>query len=119
MQLALWMVSGLLALAMVAAGGMKLSTPRTKLMEKMKWATTWTDTNVKLLGLSEVLGGIGIIVPHATGILPVLTPVAAACLVVLMLGAVKTHLDREESPLAATVLALMGAFVAIGRSGVL
>lgn len=119
MQLALWIASGLLALAMSAAGGIELATPRTKLTEKMKWAKTWSDGNVKLLGLAEVCGGIGLIVPHTTGILPILTPVAAACIVVLMLGAVKIHLDLEESPVAPALLALLGVFIALGRSGVL
>ena len=50
MNLAIWIVSGLVAFAMFAAGGMKLATPRLKLAEKMKWAASWTDTNVKLLG---------------------------------------------------------------------
>ncbi len=118
MQLALWIASGLLAFAMLAAGGVKLATPRAKLMEKMKWAKTWSDGNVKLLGLAEVIGGIGLIVPQVTGILPILTPIAAACLVVLMLGAVKTHLDLEEPVAAPGVLALLGLFVALGRFGV-
>ena len=118
MDLALWIASGLLAFAMVAAGGLKLATPRVKLMEKMKWATTWSDGQVKLLGLAEVLGAIGVIVPHVTGVAPVLTPVAAGCLVVLMLGAVKTHVDLKVSPAPAAILALLGAFVALGRLGV-
>jgi DoxX-like family len=115
MNLALWIVQGLLAFAMVAAGAFKATTPRLKLAEKMHWAKTWTDTNVKLLGLAEVLGGIGLIVPGVTGILPVLTPVAAVCLAILMGGAVKTHLDLHEPPAPAAVLGLLCAFVVVGR----
>ena len=118
MQIALWIASGLLAFAMVGAGGFKLATPRVKLMEKMRWAKTWSDGNVKLLGLAEVLGGIGLIVPQATGVLPILTPIAAACLVVLMIGAVKTHVDLKEPAAPPAVLALLGVFVALGRFGV-
>ena len=118
MQLALWIASGVLAIAMLAAGGVKLATPRVKLMEKMKWTKTWSDGNVKLLGLAEVLGGIGLIVPQGTGILPILTPVAATCVAVLMIGAVKTHLDLEEPVAAPGLLALLGMFVALGRFGV-
>ena len=117
--MALWIASGLLAFAMLAAGGAKLAIPRLKLVEKMKWAATWSDSQVKLLGLAEVLGGIGVIVPYATGILPILTPIAALCLVVLMAGAVKTHLDLNESPAPPAVLAVIGLFVALGRFGVL
>jgi urea transporter len=118
MQTALWIASGLLALAMLGAGALKLVTPRVKLMDKMKWAQTWTDANVKLLGLAEVLGAIGLIVPQATGIAPILTPIAAVCLVVLMIGAVKTHLDLKEPAAPPAVLALLGVFVALGRFGV-
>ena len=119
MHLALWIASGLLAFAMIAAGLFKLVTPRVKLMEKLKWARTWSDGNVKLLGLAEVLGGIGLVVPPLTGILPVLAPIAALCLVVLMIGAVKTHLDLNEPPYPAAILALLGLFIALGRFGVL
>ena len=117
MGLAVWIVSGLLAFAMFGAGMMKITTPRTKLMEKMKWAATWTDTNVKLLGLAEVLGAVGLIVPVATGIVPVLTPVAALCLAVLMAGGVKTHLDLKESPAPPAVLLVLCLFVAAARFG--
>jgi hypothetical protein len=119
MQIALWVASGLLAFAMLAAGGFKLATPRVKLMEKLKWARTWSDRNVKLLGLAEVLGGIGLIVPWVTGFLPILTPIAAVCLVVLMVGAVKTHVDLKEPPFAPAILALLGIFIALGRFGVI
>lgn len=121
MSIALWIASGLLALAMVAAGGLKLAVPREKLLEKMSWAKTWTDERFKLLGLAEVLGGVGVVVPFATGIVPVLTPIAALCLVVLMLGAAKTHVDLGEAPRAAppVFLAALGVFVALGRFGLL
>lgn len=121
MNTALWIASGLLALATVAAGGVKLAVPREKLLDKMKWAATWSDGRFKLLGLAEVLGGVGLIVPWATGILPILTPIAAVCLVVLMVGAVKTHVDLKEAPMAGgpAVLAALGVFVALGRFGVI
>jgi hypothetical protein len=118
MHTALWIASGLLAFAMLGAGAMKLVTPRVKLSEKFKWAATWSDGNVKLLGLAEVLGGIGLIVPWITGILPILTPIAALCIVVLMIGAVKTHLDFKEPAAAPGILALLGVFIALGRFGV-
>lgn len=119
MDIVVWIASGLLAFAMVAAGGEKLVVPRLRLLTKMKFAKTWSDGPFKLLGLAEVLGGIGLIVPRVTGILPVLTPVAAVCLVVLMAGAVKTHVDLKESPAVPAILALLGIFVVLGRSGVL
>ena len=119
MNLALWIAQGLVAFAMLAAGAFKVATPRLKLAEKMKWAATWSDSNVKLLGLAEVLGGVGLVVPWLTGIMPILTPIAACGLVVIMAGAVKTHLDLKESPVPPAVLGLLCVFIAVGRFGVI
>lgn len=117
MKLALWIASGLLALTMVGAGGFKLAVPRVEFVETMKWAETWTDRNVKLLGVAEVLGGIGLVAPELTGIVPMLSPIAAACLAIVMIGAVKTHRDRKEPVVAPALLALLCLFVALGRLG--
>jgi hypothetical protein len=119
MNTALWVVQALLALAVLGTGALKVLVPRKKLAEKMKWARTWSDGNVKLLGLAEVLGAVGLMVPWATGIAPVLTPVAALCLLVLMGGAVKTHVSLHESAVLPAVLGAMCVFVALGRFGVL
>jgi hypothetical protein len=119
MDVALWIAQGLVAFAMLGAGGLKLITPRVKLAEKFKWAASWTDTNVKLLGLPEVFGAVGLTVPLLAGLLPILTPVAAVCLLILMAGAVKTHLDLKEPPITPAVLALLCLFVALGRFGIL
>jgi uncharacterized membrane protein len=119
MQIALWIASGLLAAAMLATGVMKLVTPRVELAKKFRWAATWSDANVKLLGLAETLGAIGLVVPIVTGILAVLAPIAALALTVLMLGAVKTHVDLHEPIVAPAILALLGVFVALARFGVL
>ena len=119
MDLILWILQGLLALAMFGAGTFKVVTPHAKLAEKMKWAVSWPPARVKLLGLAQVLGALGLVVPWATGILPVLTPVAACCLLVLMLGAIKTHVDLAEPVVAPAALAALALVVAVGRSGVL
>jgi uncharacterized membrane protein len=115
MHNALWVVQGIVALAFTMAGALKLFTPRLKLAEKMHWAKTWTDTNVKLLGLAEVLGAVGMIVPGLTGILPILTPIAGIALAILMVGAVKTHLDLKESALPAAIPGALALVVTVGR----
>jgi hypothetical protein len=115
MNIALWVVQGLLALVMVLTGALKVVQPREKLAEKFHWAKTWTDANVKLLGLAEVLGGVGLIVPGVTGILPVLTPVAAVCLAILMAGATKTHRDLGEPTVPTIILTALCLAVAVGR----
>jgi hypothetical protein len=119
MNTALWIAQGLLALAMFGAGAFKLSAPHAQLAEKMKWALTWSPGRVKLLGLAEVLGALGVVVPWATDIAPVLTPVAACCLLVLMVGAVKTHVDLKEPVAPPALFAALALFVALGRFGVL
>lgn len=115
MNLAIWIVQGLLAAMMLGAGMFKIITPRVKLAEKMHWAKTWTDGNVKLLGLAEVLGAAGLILPGLLHLLPVLTPIAGICLAILMAGAAKVHVDLKESPVPAVVPLLLAIFVAIGR----
>jgi hypothetical protein len=119
MNVALWILQGLLAFAMFGAGTFKLTTPHSKLAEKMKWAVTWPPARVKLLGLAQVVGAVGVVAPWATGIVPVLTPVAASCLLVLMLGAVKTHVDLKEPLFAPAMLSVLALVIALGRLGVL
>ena len=118
MNTVLWILQGLLAFAMLGAGTFKLTTPHATLAEKMTWAASWPPARVKLLGLAQVLGAVGLVVPWGTGILPVLTPVAACCLLVVMLGAVKTHLDRKEPFAAPAVLSVLTLVIALGRFGV-
>jgi hypothetical protein len=119
MNTALWIVQGLLALAMFGAGTFKITTPHAKLAEKLKWATSWPPARVKLLGLAQVAGAVGLIAPWASGTLPVLTPIAACCLLVLMLGGVKTHLDIKEPVVAPAVMSALALFIALGRFGIL
>jgi hypothetical protein len=117
---ALWILQGLLAFAFSAAGGMKLATPKDKLVQKgQPWASDFSDGNVKLIGVAEVLGAIGLVAPWATGIAPVLTPVAATALALLMGGAAMTHLRRKEPPIPPIVLAVLAVIVALGRFGLI
>ena len=118
MNIALWIVQGLLAFAMFGAGMFKVTTPHAKLAEKMKWATSWPAGRVKLLGIAQVVGAVGLVVPWATGIVPILTPIAACCLLVLMLGAIKTHVDLKEPVVAPAFLSALALVIALGRFGV-
>lgn len=112
MKKAAWTLQILLALAFAAAGTMKLITPKAQLVANgMGWAQDFSDTQVTLIGAAEVLGAIGLVVPAATGILPVLTATAAAGLAAVMAGAVMTHLQRSEPILPPLVLGLLAAGV--------
>jgi len=117
MNVALWIVQGLLALVMLGAGTMKAASPKTKLVAnpRMAWASDFTAAQIKLIGLAEIAGAIGLLAPWATHIIPVLTPIAAACLAFIMLGAVRTHVARKEPWAPPLVLAALCAFVAVGR----
>jgi hypothetical protein len=113
-NIALWIVNGLLALVMLAAGGMKTITPKATLRERgMGWTDDYSAASVKAIGIAEVLGAIGLIVPLATGILPILTPIASVCLAVLMAGAVVAHARRKESPAPSVVLLVLSIVSAV------
>lgn len=117
MNIALWIVAGLVALGFLFAGVNKIAQPREKLQQSMAWVEDFSPTQIKLIGAAEVLGAIGLIVPPLTGIAPILAPIAATGLVVVMVGAAITHLRRGERPVigANVVLGLLAAFVAVGR----
>lgn len=117
MNIALWILQAIVALGFVMAGSMKALTPKDKLGEKMGWVADFSGAQVKLIGVAEVLGGIGVVAPAAFRILPWLTPTAATALVLLMLGAIFTHIRRKEAKTmgASVVLALLSCCVALGR----
>ena len=119
MNIALWIVQALLAFAFFMGGGMKLVTPMSELATAGMggWVADSPELLVRFIGVSEVLGAIGLIVPWATGIQPKLTPAAAGGLVtVMVLGAV-THLSYGEVGALAgpVVLGSLSAFVLWGR----
>ncbi len=115
MSTVLFVLQGLVALVVALTGGLKVLVPREKLATKMHWAKDWSDGRVKLLGLAEVLGAVGLVVPTATNILPVLTPVAALCVAVLMAGAVHTHRRLGEGFVPAAVVLVLCLAIAAGR----
>lgn len=121
MNLALWIAAILLAVAMLAAGLMKLVRSREQLRAAgMGWVDHFPPAAPKVVGALEVLGALGLILPALTGIAPQLVAFAAAGIALLMLGAVLTHLrlkDPVREAVPAIVLALLALFVAWGRFG--
>lgn len=115
MDTALWIVQGFLALVMATAGTAKTVLPREKLATRMHWAASWPRWRIKLLGVAELAGAIGLIAPAATGIAPALTSIAALCLAVLMAGAVHTHQRLKKSFVAPMVIGVLCVVTAIGR----
>lgn len=117
MNVALWIIQGLLAVAFLMAGGMKLMQPKEKLAPKMAYVEDFSQNTIRLIGALEVFGAIGLILPWALTILPELTGIAAIGLVLTMIGAAYTHIRRSESQMIVSnvVLGLLAAFVAYGR----
>jgi uncharacterized membrane protein YphA (DoxX/SURF4 family) len=120
MNALLWTLQIVLALVFAGAGTVKLVQPRDQLAKRLGgWVYDFPAPLLKPLGLAELLGAIGLIVPPLVHVAPILTPVAAAGLVVVMIGALVTHARRREFPnVAVTVLlAAMAPVVAWGRFG--
>ena len=120
MNVVLWIVAGVLAVAFLGAGLMKLAQPRKKLADSgMGWTEDFSDGAVKGIGALEVLGALGLILPAVFDVATVLVPIAATGLALLMLGAAVTHARRKESQMivANVVLLVLAVFVAWGRFG--
>lgn len=117
LHITLWCLQGLLAAAFLAAGWMKVSAPIEVLRAQMPWVTGAMGGAVRFIGVVELLGALGLVLPAAARILPWLTPLAATGLATVMTLASVTHAARGElPPIAATaVLGLLAAFVAWGR----
>jgi uncharacterized membrane protein YphA (DoxX/SURF4 family) len=125
MNTGLWALQSLLALGFLVSGTLKLvlskenlaarSDPNAAGFYKPAWAEDFSAGQVQLIGLAEVLGAVGLVVPTLTGIAPILTPLAAAGLVAIMIGAVATHVRRKEPPMLPIVLGILAAIVAVVR----
>ena len=110
----LWVVQGLLAALFLVAGGMKLVMP----LEKLAGPVALPGLFIRFIGVCETLGAIGLILPGLLRIHPELTPVAAAGLVIIMIGAVAVTV--MSGSIAAAVLPVivgaLAAWVAFGRA---
>lgn len=116
MTVVAWILQIVLAVAFVAAGGMKLLRPKPALVGAgMGWADDFSDNSVKGIGVLEVLGGLGLILPAVTGVAPWLVPVAAAGLALTMAGAVVVHVRRTEAFVPPLVLGVLALALAVLR----
>lgn len=114
MKVAVWVVSSLLALAFLLVGGMKLATPPAEMTQMSQGVPVIL---LRVAGAAEVLGALGLVLPAATRIVPILTPLAASGLVAVMLGATITNIVIGTYPVAiqTVVLGLFAGFVAWAR----
>jgi len=118
MNIGLWVVQVVLGVAFGMAGFMKLTTPIADLTAQMVWPGDVPELLVRFIALSEVLGGIGLIVPALTRIKPILTVYAAWGLALVMVLAALFHASRGEYPGIAINLIFVAlcVFVAWGRT---
>ena len=120
MNTVLWIVQILLAGLFLITGLTKLTQPRLKMAAgPMRWAADTTDRQFRAIGLLEVLGAMGLILPSALGIAPGLVPLAAVGLALTMVGAIATHVRYKEVVRVGVPVVVLGLalFVAIGYVG--
>jgi uncharacterized membrane protein YphA (DoxX/SURF4 family) len=117
MNVALWVVQVALAVMFLLGGWGKLTWPYAELVARVPWGSAVSEPLFRFIGLSEVLGALGLVLPATTRIKPWLTPLAAAGLLLIMVLAFFFHVSRGEYSLLPWNIALGGAalFVSWGR----
>jgi uncharacterized membrane protein len=122
MNIALWIVAGVLAAAYFFGGAGKLLMSKERIAAfgpSAKWTEDFSEGAVKAIGAFEVLGGLGLVLPAVFDVATVLVPLAATGLVVIMVGAAVVRVRRREYRLVVVdlVYLVLAAFVAWGRFG--
>jgi uncharacterized membrane protein YphA (DoxX/SURF4 family) len=120
MNTTLWILQIVLAVSFAGAGLVKLIKSPAELAKMLGgWVDDFPTALLKPLGLVELAGAVGLVLPPLLGVLPILTPVAAVGLAIVMLGAVVTHARRSEYSNVAVnvVLCAMALVIAWGRFG--
>ncbi|MFE6163793.1 DoxX family protein [Streptomyces sp. NPDC056486] len=113
MNVAYWIVAGPLSLFYLYGGGVKLVRSREGLRPMMAWVDSTPMPAVRAIGLIEVLGAIGLILPPLTGIASWLALAAAAGFVVLQIGATRVHLRRGDRRIAVNIVLVVTASVTV------
>ncbi len=116
-HITIWVAQVILAGSLIWAAWMKLFQSIEQLSAMWPWAGEVPDAFVKFTGIVDLLGAMGLILPSLLRIKPNLTPIAAICIIVLMICASVFHIVRGEvSNIGANIVfALIAAFIAWGR----
>ncbi len=116
MNIAIWVAQVLLAVQFALVGQMH-AFQHERGVERLKWPAAVGKRLMFFIGICELLGAVGVILPALTGVLPWLTPVAAVGLAVIMILAIIFHIPRREYPNIGlnAFLLVLAAFVAYGR----
>ncbi len=117
LHITLWIAQVLLAAMFLMSGFMKLSQPIDQLSKMLPWAAQVPEALVRFIGVAEVLGALGLILPSLLRIQPRLTPIAAVGLALVMVFAVVFHISRGETRAIGMnfILIAIAAFIAWGR----
>ena len=120
MNIGLWILQGCLSLLFITFGYMKLVKSKDELkgLDTLHYVDDFSERNLKLIGILEVLGAIGLILPQLTGILPWLVTLSSFGLVITMLVAMIVHLRRGDGPKSVMIniiLLLISSFITYGR----
>ncbi|MHA6759415.1 DoxX family protein [Streptacidiphilus sp. PAMC 29251] len=111
MHLTYWIVAGLLALFYLYGGGIKVIQSRDRLRPMMAWVDSTPMPAVRAIGVIEVLGAIGLVLPPLTGIAPWLALAAAIGFVLLQIGATRVHLKMGDRQVAMNITLIAAAAV--------
>jgi len=116
MNTSLWIVQVMLGAIMITLGIVKTFQPIEKL-SKLSWTTHSSEGFVRFVGISELLIGAGLILPQLTGILPLLTPLAALSLCMIMVLGIAEHVKHKETHEIGknVIIILLAAFITVGR----
>ncbi|WP_276369678.1 DoxX family protein [Chryseolinea sp. H1M3-3] len=117
MNTILWIAQSLLAAMFTSGGLLKIFVPKEKMIAKQPFVQDYSSIQIRLIGLAEILGAIGIIVPFATGIMPILTPIAAMGLCTIMILAIRIHVQTKETAKVVIIVAMViiTSFIAYAR----
>ncbi|MGO1770704.1 MAG: DoxX family protein [Microbacterium sp.] len=117
MNVALWIVASIFAIGFVAGGIVKLTWSYERYAARLHWPEDFTPGKVRFMGVLEIIGGLGLVLPGLLGIAPVLVPVAASGMALYMAGAATERIRRSEyTEILGDLLFLGGMlFVAWGR----
>ena len=117
MNIILWIAQSLIAAMFFAGGLFKILTPKEKLISGQPYVKGYSSLQLKLIGTAEVAGAVGLVVPYALDVLPILTPLAAVGLCTIMALASRIHLHRNENGKVAiiVVMLIITAFIAFQR----
>jgi uncharacterized membrane protein YphA (DoxX/SURF4 family) len=116
MNVVAWILQIVLAVAFLASGVMKAVRPKPALVSAgMGYAEDFSDGAIKAIGVTEIVGAVGLILPWVLNVAPVLTPIPAVGLALVMVGAVVVHIRRKEQFVPALVLGVLSLVLAVLR----